>query len=209
MNRLGTSTRSRIVTYARGQPEGTVIRSRALLGLGTRAAVDQALARLARSGELLRIGRGAYVRPVVGRFGPRAPATEAVVRSWAAATGERIAPTPAATANALGLSTQNPVQSVYLTSGRTRELELGGRTVRLRHAPPWLLRPSESTAGQFLRAGAWLGRDRARDALRPLVEGLRASDRAELQRAAGQAPTWLAAALLDTVPARPGAIGHG
>ncbi|MBW6456228.1 MAG: type IV toxin-antitoxin system AbiEi family antitoxin domain-containing protein [Trueperaceae bacterium] len=203
------SARSRILAYAHGQPEGTVIRSRALLGLGSRAAVDQALARLARSGELLRIGRGTYVRPVVGRFGPRAPSTEAVVRSLAANTGERIAPTPAAAANALGLTTQNPVQYVYLTTGRTRELELGGRTVRLRHAPPWLVGATETKAGQLLRAGAWLGRERAREALRPLVEGLRASDRAELQRVVGHAPTWLAAALLARESPRSGAVGRG
>jgi len=209
MKRLATSTRSRILAYAHDQPEGAVIRSRALLGLGTRAGVDQALARLARSGELLRISRGTYVRPVVGRFGPRAPSAEAVVRSWGATTGERIAPTPVAAANALGLTTQNPVQYVYLTTGRTRELGLGGRTVRLRHAPPWLVGTTESKAGQLLRAGAWLGRDRAREALRPLVEVLRASDRAELQRLVGHAPTWLAAALLDTEPTRPGGVGHG
>lgn len=207
MKRSPHSTRNRILSYAHGQPEGTVIRSRALLGLGSRAAVDQALARLARSGELLRIGRGTYVRPVVGRFGPRAPSIEAVVRSLAATTGERIAPTPAAAANALGLTTQNPVQYLYLTTGRTRELELGGRTVRLRHAPPWLVGTTETKAGQLLRAGAWLGRERAPEALRPLVEGLRASDRAELQRLVGHAPTWLAAALLDRGSAGSGAVG--
>lgn len=209
MKRSPHSTRNRILAYAHDQPEGTVIRSRALLGIGSRAAVDQALARLARSGELLRIGRGTYVRPVVGRFGPRAPSTEAVVRSWAATTGERIAPTPAAAANALGLTTQNPVQYVYLTTGRTREFELGGQTIRLRHAPPWLVGTTETTAGQLLRAGAWLGQERARDVLRPLVATLRARDHAELKRTVGHAPTWLAEALLDREPPRSGAVGHG
>jgi hypothetical protein len=209
MKRSATSTRSRILAHAHAQPEGAVIRSRALLGLGTRAAVDQALARLARSGQLLRIGRGAYVRPVSGRFGPRAPSTDTVVRSWAATTGERIVPTPVTAANALGLTTQNPVQYVYLTTGRTRELALGRHKVQLRHAPSWLVATPETTAGHLLRAGAWLGRGRARDVLRPHVQTLRASDRAELQRIVGDAPTWLAAALLNPEPARSGPVGHG
>ena len=209
MKRSAASTRSQILAHAHDQPEGAVIRSRALLGLGTRAAVDQALARLARSGELLRIGRGAYVCPVVGRFGPRAPSVEAVVRSWAATTGEHIASTPVAAANNLGLTTQNPVQYVYLTTGRTRELEIGGRTVRLRHAPAWLVGTTASAADSILRAGAWLGYDRAREALRPLVDSLRASDRAELQQRVAHAPTWLAAALLAREPTRSGAVDRG
>lgn len=50
---------------------------------GSRAAVDQTLSRLARSGELLRAGRGVYVLPVKGKFGARAPEVAKVVQEWA------------------------------------------------------------------------------------------------------------------------------
>ena len=43
------------------------------LHLGNRAAVDQALSRLARSGHLMRICQGVYMRPIETRFGVRAP----------------------------------------------------------------------------------------------------------------------------------------
>ena len=48
----------RIVEYAATLPEGAPLCPSALLHLGNRAAVDQALSRLAHRGELLRTARG-------------------------------------------------------------------------------------------------------------------------------------------------------
>ena len=61
-----------IMEHARGLPEATPLCAGALLHLGHRAAIDQALSRLARSGELMRICRGVYMRPLRTRFGSRA-----------------------------------------------------------------------------------------------------------------------------------------
>ena len=63
----------RIMEHASVLPEATPICPAALLHLGKRAAVDQALARLARAGRLMRICQGVYMRPVETRFGPCAP----------------------------------------------------------------------------------------------------------------------------------------
>src|ERR1700691_4714226 len=101
-------------------PEGTPVSAKMLLALGTRAGVDQALSRLHRRGQLLRIGRGLYALPVQSRFGQRAPNPENVVEAFAAQRGETIRSSPAVVANALGLTTQVPVRSIYLTSGRSR-----------------------------------------------------------------------------------------
>ena len=65
------SSPEQIMTYAAALPEGALIHPKALLHLGTRAAIDQALSRLAKKGELLRVCHGIYVRPVATRFGPR------------------------------------------------------------------------------------------------------------------------------------------
>ena len=45
-----------VLAHAASMPEGASLSAKALLHLGSRAAVDQALSRLARSGELLRAG---------------------------------------------------------------------------------------------------------------------------------------------------------
>ena len=60
-----------ILRHGRNLPEGVPLAAKGLLYLGSRAAIDQALSRLARRGELLRVGRGLYVLPIESRFGNR------------------------------------------------------------------------------------------------------------------------------------------
>ena len=99
-----------ILQHASESPEGTPLCPNTLLHLGSRAAVDQALSRLARSGRLNRVCQGVYVSPVETRFGPRPPAAEKVIASLADLWGETIVPSGGAAANSLGLTTQVPVK---------------------------------------------------------------------------------------------------
>ncbi len=181
-----------ILEHAKQLPEGTPVAAKSLLHLGNRAAVDQALSRLAERGRLLRAGRGVYLLPVTSRFGTRAPSVEQAVEALAAQRGEVIVSSGAAAANSLGLTTQVPVRSVYLTSGRTRKMSLGKQIVELRHAPRWQLAMAHRPAGQAVRALAWLGPERVESALQTLKRKLPPAAFSELVAAAPQLPTWLA-----------------
>lgn len=181
-----------ILTHAERLPEGTPLAAKSLLHLGSRAGVDQALSRLAERGQLIRAGRGVYLRPVTSRFGTRAPSVERAVEALAVQRGEVIVPNGAAAANTLGLTTQVPVRSVYLTSGRSRTMTLGKQLVELRHAPRWQLALADRPAGQAVRALAWLGPENAESALMALKRKLPPTAFGELVAAAPQFPTWLA-----------------
>ncbi|MBU1315707.1 MAG: hypothetical protein KJ947_08075 [Alphaproteobacteria bacterium] len=190
-----------ILAHAGGLPEGTPVSAKNLLHLGNRAAVDQALSRLAERGQLIRAGRGVYLRPVTSRFGTRSPSVEQAVEALASQRGEVIVSSGAAAANTLGLTTQVPVRSVYLTSGRTRKMNLGKQVVELRHAPRWQLALAHRPAGQAVRALAWLGPERAESALQALKRKLPPAAFSELVAAAPQLPTWLARSV--------GKVAHG
>ena len=181
-----------ILHCARTQPEGVMMAAKGLLHLGSRAAVDQALSRLARRGELLRAGRGLYVLPVKSRFGTRAPSLWKTVEALATQRGERIASSGAVAANKLGLTTQVPVKPVFLTSGRSRKLRLGSQEIELRHAPAWQLVLADGTAGDAVRALAWLGPEKAEAALGKIRQSLSAEERGELAGVTAQLPGWLA-----------------
>jgi hypothetical protein len=181
-----------ILEHAVNLPEGTPLVAKELLHLGSRFSVDQALSRLARSGKLLRAGRGIYVLPIRGRFGARAPAPSKVVEAIALQRGETIVAHGALAANALGLTTQVPVRQVYLTAGRSRRLKLGAQTVELRHAPGWQLILPKSAAGDAVRALAWLGPDGAEEGLRILEHKLSKSALQEIVAMRGRLPTWMA-----------------
>jgi len=182
----------RILMHAKGLPEGTSIAAKSLLHLGNRAAVDQALSRLATRDQLIRASRGVYLLPMTGRFGTRAPSVEQAVEALASQRGEIIVSSGAAAANMLGLTTQIPVRSIYLTSGRSRKMSLGKQVVELRHAPRWQLAMAHRPAGEAVRALAWLGPERADAALKALKRKLAPAAFSELVAVAPQLPTWLA-----------------
>lgn len=182
-----------IEALAQGLPEGGVVTAKSLMHLGSRAAVDQALSRLARQGRLLRVGRGAYVSAVPGKYGVRPPEPARVLESLAQTLGEVIVPHGATSANRLGLSLQVPVKPVYLTSGRSRRLKVGKLEIELRHASPRALKLGQGTVPEAIRALEWLGPRHGSAQLPKLVGRLQASQKQELLRARAAMPTWLAA----------------
>ena len=181
-----------IMKHADESPEGSLLCPSALLHLGSRAAVDQALSRLSRSGQLMRICQGVYVCPVKTRFGTRPPAVEEVMASLSALWGETIVPAGGAAANLLGLTTQVPVRSVYLTSGPNRRLTLGELMVDLRHAPRWQLVAPHRPAGDAVRALAWLGPEEVEENLGLLEHKLSPDDLDELAATRAVMPAWMA-----------------
>ena len=187
-----TSVMEEVLKHASQMPEGRPLAAKELLHLGSRAAVDQSLSRLARSGKLLRAGRGVYVKPVESRFGTRAPMSIKVVEELAAKRGETIAPHGAVAANALGLTTQVPTREVYLTSGPTRRLKLGSQVVELRHAPRWQLTLPQG-AGNVVRALAWMGPGKAaEEAIQKIKSTLPPNELAAIAATRAQLPTWMA-----------------
>ncbi len=192
----------RIMEHATTLPEATPLCPSALLHLGNRAAVDQALSRLARSGDLMRICQGVYMCPVETRFGLRSPRVDKALTALSKMWVETIVPCGGAAANRLGLTTQNPVRMVYLTSGPNRRLHFGQSIVDLRHAPRWQLVAPHQKAGDVIRALAWLGPAEVEDGLEAVLPTLSVSDRDELAAARAVMPNWMA----EPVSAR---LAHG
>ena len=181
-----------ITQLAEESPEGTPLCSNALLGLGKRAAVDQALSRLARNGQLLRVGQGVYMKPVATKFGLRPPAVEKAIPALSELWNETIVPSGSHAANTWGLTTQVPVQPVYLTSGPNRMLKLGEQTIILRHAPAWQLIAPHRPAGDAVRALAWLGPREVAENIGAVKGRLSADDIRELAASRARMPAWLA-----------------
>ena len=183
---------SQIMSYAAESPEGTLLCPSALLHLGSRDAVDQALSRLTRRGELMRVCQGVYVQPIRTRFGLRAPSVDKVLTSLSALWGETIVPCGGMAANAFGLTMQVPIRSVYLTSGSDRRLKLGRLTIELRHAPRWQLTAPHRPAGEAVRALAWLGPKEVEEGLETVCSKLSAEDLRELAASRAIMPAWMA-----------------
>ena len=183
---------SQIMSRAVESTAGTLLCPSALLHLGSRAAVDQALSRLTRKGELMRVCQGVYVRPIQARFGLRAPSIGKVLGSLSALWGETIVPCGGMAANALGLTMQVPVRQVHLTSGPNRKLKLGGLVAELSHSPQRQLVAPDRPAGDAVRALTWLGSEEVEENLGVIENWPSSRDLEELSATRAVMPTWLA-----------------
>jgi hypothetical protein len=186
-----------ILSQAQSLPEGGLLSPKEFLHLGSRAAIDQTLSRLAREGKLLRVGRGTYALPVQGRFGVRPPSTEAVVEAIESTSGETVVASGAAEANALGLTTQVPTREVFLTSGPSRRLKLGNREVELKHGNRWQMLLGKRPAGKAIRALVWLGPEQAPMALEVLRSKLPSQEWEAMRQARAGLPSWMAKAVSE------------
>lgn len=196
---LELSTPERIRKFAQAKPEGEPFTVRELAGVGQRAAVDQALSRMVKAGELERPARGVYARPKVNRtLGRRVPTSpEKVVTAIAAADGEQLAPHGAEAARRLGLTTQTPLNTVYVTSGRSRKIRVGMREVQLRHASPRSLALAGEPAGVALAALRYLGKSEVTTAtVKRVAEAIGSVAFARLRENVSAMPAWLADVVL-------------
>ncbi|HFH3285715.1 DUF6088 family protein [Pseudomonas aeruginosa] len=192
------STAQAIRERIKAQPVGEPFTPALFAGLGSRAAIDQALMRLTKSGHIERIGHGLYSVPTVGRFGVKAmPAPELVAKTLAASEGAAIEMHGAEAARRLGFSTQVPAQPVFYTTGSSRTVHLGKMVVRLQHVAPRKLVLAGRPAGMALSALWYLGRNQVTPAtFRRIAEKLPSVEFEALREAKASMPAWMIAALI-------------
>lgn len=175
-------------------PTGRPFASMALSRYGSREAVDQALSRLARGGEISRVARGIYVKPRRNTvLGTVPPSALDVARAVAEAEEAKIAPHGAAWALKLGLTTQMITNPTFLTDGPTRHVRMGKALLTLRHATPRQMRLSETPGGQAILALEWLGEPESLEpALHAIRKALSASEFQGFLEEATTARGWIA-----------------
>ncbi|MBR3939878.1 MAG: hypothetical protein IKJ67_07895 [Bacteroidales bacterium] len=98
--------------------------------------VTKLLAQFEKEGLITRIAKGIYVKAKKTRFGVIYPSAFELVTEIAKRDKAKIIPTGETAANRLGFSTQIPMNTCFLTSGSSRTLSLGNRTVTLTHGAP-------------------------------------------------------------------------
>lgn len=157
-----------------------------------RAAIDQALSRLAKGCRLRRLARGLCGFPKVHpKLGPLSPTPADVAQALARETGSQVQIAGARAANALGLSTRVPAKNIYLSDGPSRRVVLGNRVVNLRHAAPQHLIAPGSPAGTVVQALRHLGPVGATDVVHVAARLLSASDKKMPATNAMRAPAWM------------------
>ena len=104
---------------------------------GNYDTVRKSLQRLANKGIIIRISKGIYYYPKTDElFGVLYPTAEEIGKAIAQRDRARIIPTGAYAQHLLGLSTQIPMNIVYLTDGSTRKVKIGNQTIIFKKTSP-------------------------------------------------------------------------
>ena len=198
MKTVNASVPDRVMKRVRASGRGSVFTPSDFLTVAARSSVDQALSRLVKGGQLRRLARGLYDFPKLHpKLGALSPAPDDVAHALARETGSQVQISGARAANALGLSTQIPAKSTYLTDGPSRRVVLGKRVVDLRHASPKHLIAPGSPAGTVVQALRHVGPVRAADVAQVAAHRLSATDKKTLASTAVQAPAWMRPTLVS------------
>lgn len=177
----------------RSSRSASVFSARHFDGLGSAAAIRQALSRLVKTGKIRRIRQGLYdlprQHPIIGQTAPDIMAT---VRTLMEGSHSQWQFTGAYAANALGLSDQVPAKIVIQTDGVPRRVSLGKLTLLFRRAAPRNLFGAGRPAGLVIQAIRHLRNDPdiPRHIAR-LKKRLDAKTKADLKSLMSKAPVWM------------------
>ena len=118
-------------------PLGALLMPADFSDLGSSEAVRISLFRLQKEGLIRRVAQGIYVRPKISKLiGLLLPSAEEVAEAIAKRDRIRTVPTGSYALNALGLSTQVPMNIVLLTDGSPREIRVGKRKIKFKKTTP-------------------------------------------------------------------------
>ncbi|MBR0334957.1 MAG: hypothetical protein IIX13_08495 [Bacteroidales bacterium] len=98
--------------------------------------VGSILSELTTEGKLVKMAHGIYAKPRNSRFGAVLPSVDKVIQAIAVRDNAEVLPSGMTALNALGLSTQVPMNYTYLTSGSERIINLSNRKVVLKRGVP-------------------------------------------------------------------------
>lgn len=196
---LNMNTTCKIQQYVQKTPRGKPFTTATLMCFGARAAVDQALSRLANTGQIVRITRGVYVRPEESRYvGQVLPEPFKVVEAMAKNTNEIIQVSGAEAARQLGLSTQVPAQPIFLTTGQSRRFNIGNLEVTLKHVSRKKIPFPESKAGLAILALWYLGKNLTTPkAIETIKKKLTPNEFEKFQSSREHMPAWMSNAVLQ------------
>jgi hypothetical protein len=127
--------------------------------------------------------------PVIG---PLTPGVDELAEAIAKRDHIRIAPTGIFALNELGLSTQVPMNVVYLTDGPARKVRFGKRTLTFKRTSPKNVAAIGQTSRLVIQALRAIGKDKVTDSTIRHIRGvLKHEDRSRLAHDIRLAPVWI------------------
>lgn len=114
--------------------KGSLFTVRDFEDLDNDGLVTRTLSRLQKEGIIVRVATGIYMNPQKTQFGILYPTIDQIAHKIAERDKAQIMPTGDTATNILGLSTQVPMNAVYITNGAKRRVQVGKRNIVFKNA---------------------------------------------------------------------------
>lgn len=198
MNARKMNISNTVLRRIRAKKRGWVFTPKDFIDLGSRAAIDQTLSRLASKGLIRRLDRGLYDFPKVhAKLGSLSPDMGDLANAKASQTGDIAFASGAMAANTLGLSTQVPAKPIYATNGKSRIANVAGKTITYKHSRVPILDSISTNANLALQALYYFGKNNiTSDIIAKCAKRLDSNDLRQLNKVKPQIPSWLADTIL-------------
>lgn len=183
----------KIIKKIKKAGRGSLFFNEDFLSFGTSKAVAKALERLVNRGEISRVARGIYSRLEIDPIlGPIKPSTEAIAEAIRRRDKARIIPSGTLALVAFGLSTQIPMNAVYLTDGAARTISIGKRKIIFKKASPKNLATIGKISGLAIQAMKEIGREQiTENEIEKILSTLLKEDPYKLEHDIRLAPEWI------------------
>lgn len=190
---MAESIEIQILDRIKKAKRGMLFFSDSFVAYGNAKAISKALERLTKQGELMRVSTGMYVRPETDPvIGPITPSIEAIAQAIAKRDKARIIPTGVYALNKLGLSTQVPLNIVYLTDGAARKVKIGKRVITFKRATPKNVAVIGEISGLAIQALKTLEKTKvSKEEIIKIQEQLKKEKITHLQHDIRLAPEWI------------------
>jgi predicted transcriptional regulator of viral defense system len=183
----------RIITKIKKARRGTLFFADSFLNTDSAKAVNKALERLVKSGEIDRVATGIYVRPEISNLiGKVHPGIEEIAKAIAKRDRAKIVPTGSYALNRLGLSTQVPMNVVYLTDGAARTVKVQKFTIKFKKTTPKNVSAVGEISKLAIQALRTIGKDFVtEDEIKMIQKALKHEKSTRLEHDIRLAPAWI------------------
>jgi len=181
--------------------KGSIIFISDFIEFGTTENIKKVMQRLEKKEVITRLAHGIYLYPKKDKvLGTLFPSTEEIALAIAKRDKARIISTGVQALQQLGLSTQVPMNVVYLTDGAPRKIKVGKRTITFKKTTPKNLTIKDKKLNIVIQALKELGKENVdENAKQKIKKVLQQMTIESIKEDSVAAPTWIRNTILELI----------
>ena len=198
---MSQSIENKVLEHLKYRQRGKIYFTNDFATLGTSESIRKSLSNLVKKNILIRLTQGIYLYPKIDKdLGVLYPSVDDVCRAIAKRDKARIEPTGVFALHSLGLSTQIPVNVVYLTDGIPRKIKYGNRTIKFKKTAPKNLAMKGKVSSLVIAALKQIGKENVSQEVElQLTKALKKESVENVKHDAQLAPVWISKLIFQLV----------